>query len=206
MDQQLQFRLSIQESLESQEVESREGIVEAALRATPERMAAALQASAGFADVGERIPGLIDWPNWEEIAFFSVCRKSGSALWLDLFDSDQFDGFTDMRRCVGDCRAWFSDRGYATWGSAETRTGRINCYFNAPSNGNYLCTAALQGYPSGASASVECLIDNASFGPLPFSGTIYQPHPCSLSAGGHHFRIRQQSGAFFFLSLDVQRV
>ena len=53
---------------------------------------------------------------------------------------------------------------------------------------------------------MECLIDSFNFGPLPFTGTIYQPHPCSLSAGGHHFRIRQVSGAFFFLSLTVWKV
>jgi hypothetical protein len=34
---------------------------------------------------------------------------------------------------------------------------------------------------------------------------ILQPHFCALSAGGHHFRIRQVSGSFFFLSLNVYR-
>jgi hypothetical protein len=29
--------------------------------------------------------------------------------------------------------------------------------------------------------------------------------PVLLSAGGHHFRIRQVSGSFFFLSLTVYR-
>lgn len=29
---------------------------------------------------------------------------------------------------------------------------------------------------------------------------------CNLSAGGHHFRILQMSGSFFFLSLTVWRV
>lgn len=67
-------------------------------------------------------------------------------------------------------------------------------------------TRAWQSYPTGSSAIVECLIDSSSFGSLPFTGTIYQPHPCGLTAGGHHFRIRQQSGSFFFLSFDVQRV
>jgi hypothetical protein len=61
----------------------------------------------------------------------------------------------------------------------------------------------LQSY--GGAALVECLIDNSSFGPLPVDGIITQPHPCSLSAGGHHFRIRQLSGSFFFLALTVWR-
>jgi hypothetical protein len=47
------------------------------------------------------------------------------------------------------------------------------------------------------------VIDNSSFGNLPFTGTILQPHFSNLSAGGHHFRIRQVSGSFFFLSLTV---
>ena len=88
--------------------------------------------------------------------------------------------------------------------SDEDRTR--DCYFVAPTAGHYICTAALQSYPTGSGAQVECLIDNSSFGPLPFSGTIPQPHPCDLSAGGHHFRIRQMSGSFFFLSLTVWKV
>ena len=65
--------------------------------------------------------------------------------------------------------------------------------------------AQLASYPSSSRATVECLIDNNSFGNLPFTGTILQPHFSTLSAGGHHFRIRQVSGSFFFLSLTVYR-
>ena len=79
-------------------------------------------------------------------------------------------------------------------------------HFNAPAAANYVCNARLQSYPATARAVVECLIDNSSFGPLSWSGTIDQPHPCTLSAGGHHFRIRQVSGSFFFLSLTVYQV
>jgi len=140
-----------------------------------------------------------------QIAYFSVCGKSGSARWLDLWDCDHFDGVTDMQKCVADCRAWFSHTGYSTWGSAQTASGRINCYFDASVAGDYSCVAQLQSHPSSAGATVECLIDNHSFGNLPFTGTILQPHFSTLAAGGHHFRIRQVSGAFFFLSLTVYR-
>ena len=51
--------------------------------------------------------------------------------------------------------------------------------------------------------ATECLIDLFSYGPLPFNGTINQPHPATLSAGYHSFSIRQQVGAFFFISLNV---
>jgi hypothetical protein len=122
-----------------------------------------------------------------------------------MWDCDHFDFFTDMQRCVTDCRAWFSHHGFTTWGSAETATGQINCYFNAAVAGDYSCAAQLQSYPSTSGATVECLIDGHSFGLLPFTGTIIQPHFSSLSAGGHHFRIRQVNGSFFFLSLTVYR-
>jgi hypothetical protein len=167
----------------------------------------AFKKARGYGDIVAQIPKAATLAGWgDQIAYFSVCRKSGTARWLDIWDCDHFDGFTDMRRCVSDCRAWFSHRGYSTWGSAETATGRINCYFNAPAAGNYSCVAQLASYPSSSGATVDCLIDNQSFGNLPFTGTISQSHFCpSLSAGGHHFRIRQVSGSFFFLSLTVLR-
>jgi hypothetical protein len=201
-----EFRLSLQEAREDQRIAQREGVPEVGLRSTPEEIVETLKLTDGFDEILEEIPGLVDWPNWNFIAFFSVCSKAGTARWLDIWDVDHFDGWTDMQRSLSDCRAWFSDRGFAGWGSGETRTGQINCYFRAPSDGNYLCTAGLQSYPTSERATVECLIDNSSFGPLSWTGTIYQPHPCALSTGYHHFRIRQQFGSFFFLSLDVQRV
>ena len=100
-------------------------------------------------------------------AYFSVCSKSGTAHFLDIWDADHFDGFTDMQECVDDCRAWFSADGYAGWGSGQTKTGRVNCYFSAPTEGDYLCTAALQSYPTGSPSQVECLIDSFSFGLAP---------------------------------------
>jgi hypothetical protein len=186
--------------------EDREGTTAADLSPEPEAVLSALKLIPGAEEIIKQVPGLGDLVGWAPTAYFSVCSKSGSAHYLDIWDADHFDGFTDMQECVDDCRAWFSADGYTTWGSGQTKTGRVNSYFTAPSAGDYLCTAALQSYPTGSPAQVECLIDNFSFGPLPFSGTIYQPHPCDLSAGGHHFRIRQMSGSFFFLSLTVWKV
>lgn len=174
------------------------------VKPTTEQIVRAFKRSRGYEEIVARIPKAATVAGWEkgtQVAYFSVCSKSGDARWLDLWDADHFDGFTDMARCVRDCRAWFSHTGFASWGSAQTNTGRINCYFNAAVAGDYSCVVQLQSY--GGSAQVECLIDNSSYGPLPFSGTILQPHFAKLSAGGHHFRIRQMSGAFFFLSLTV---
>ncbi|MCU1268646.1 MAG: hypothetical protein JWM21_4964 [Acidobacteria bacterium] len=163
-----------------------------------------LASTPGWKELVAKTPNLADFKLWLPTATFSVCMKTGTALWLDLWDADHFDGFTDMKKCVTDCRAWFSDKGFDFWGSAQTKTGRINCYFNAPANGNYICTAELQSY--GGPAMVECIIDSSSFGFLPINGTVVQPHPCTLGAGGHSFRIRQVSGSFFFIALTVWKV
>jgi hypothetical protein len=179
------------------------------VKPTTQEIFQAFKRAPGYPEIIDRIPKAATVAGWEkgtQVAYFSVCSKSGSARWLDLWDCDHFDGVTDMQRCVDDCRAWFSHTGYSTWGSAQTATGRINCYFNAAVAGDYSCVVQLQSYPAASAATVECLIDNSSFGNLPFTGTILQPHFSTLSAGGHHFRIRQVSGSFFFLSLTVYRL
>lgn len=183
--------------------EDREGTAAADLKPMPQTVLTALKATTGAEEIIKKIPNLEKLELWQNTAYFSVCSKTGTAHYLDIWDADHFDGFTDMQRCVNDCRAWFSADEFSEWGSAQTKTGRINCYFTAPASGPYVCTASLQSYPTGSAAQVECLIDNFNFGPLPFTGTIHQPHLTNLSPGGHHFRIRQMSGSFFFLGLSV---
>jgi hypothetical protein len=141
---------------------------------------------------------------WQPVATFSVCQKTGTARYLDIWDCDHFDGFTDMHRNLAECRVWFADKGYTHWDSPQTRTGRINCYFKAPTAGNYVCNVELQSH-SGP-ATVQCLIDSFNYGYLPFNGSIMQPHPATLSAGYHSFRIRQAAGSYFFNNLTVWKV
>lgn len=199
-----EFELKLVESLESYPPrEEREGIAATDLRTTPEEALEALKATKGSEAIFEQIPDLGDVELWQLAAYFSVCQKTGTARYLDIWDTDHFDGFTDMQRCLNDCRAWFSGDGYDFWGSGQTKTGRVNCYFTAPTAGNYTCNARLQSFPTSSTAVVECLIDNNTFGQLSVTGTINQPHMTSLAQGGHHFRIRQVSGAFFFLSLSI---
>ena len=201
------FRMKILKSAKILKTERRAAKVpRVSVKPTTAEIVRAFKKAPGYQDIIAQIPKAATIPGWgAQVAYFSVCHKSGSAYWLDLWDCDHFDGLTDMRRSIKHCRAWFSHLGYATWGSAQTATGRINCYFNAAVAGDYVCVAQLQSFPAASSAVVECLIDNSSFGLLPFTGTIIQPHFCTLSAGGHHFRIRQNNGAFFFLSLTVYR-
>jgi hypothetical protein len=170
----------------------------------PHPLVAAFKKLDGSKELIQQFPNIGKAAFWRPVASFSVCQKTGTAAWLDIWDSDHFDGFTDMPRCISDCRAWFSDKGFTFWDSAETRTGRINCHFRAPSAGLYICYAQLQSYAG--PAVVECVIDSSSFGPLSFNGSITQPHTCDLSAGFHSFRIRQMSGAFFFNSLTVWKI
>lgn len=196
-----EFVVRVVDSLRSVDVDPREGIVPADLEVSAEDALAALHATKGSEEVFKAFPQFLDLASWLPVANFSVCSKFGTARYLDLWDVDHFDGFTNVEKNLDECRAWFSDKGFDSWGSGQTRSGRINCYFTAPQAGAYICTARLQSY-AGA-ALVECLIDGSSFGSLPVNGLITQPHPCNLSAGGHHFRIRQLSGSFFFLSLTV---
>jgi hypothetical protein len=207
VDDEAEFELRLLESRESYPARhDRPGFVAADLVAAPTEVYEALTASKGAEAVIDLIPNVGDFEQWLPTAYFSVCGKSGTAHYLDLWDVDHFDGFTDMKHSLDDCVAWFSGDGYAYWGSAETKTGRINCYFTAPQDGFYICNARLQSFPTSSTARVECLIDNNSFGPLTVVGTIDQPHPCNLSQGGHSFRIRQLQGALFFLSLTVWHV
>jgi hypothetical protein len=164
----------------------------------------ALKATRGAAELLAEMPSLGNANAWTQIAFFSVCQKTGTATYLDIWDADHFDYFTDMQRELTDCRVWFSDQGFAAWNSPQTHTGRINCYFRAPSTGNYVCNVQLQSFAG--PAMVECLIDTYDFGPLPFNGAIVQPHPSYLSAGYHSFKINQLSGAYFFIGMTVWEV
>ncbi len=201
------YRMSVLKSSRTLKTERRPAAAPPVdVKPTTAEIVRAFKRASGYEDIVARIPKAETPEGWDEdtqVAYFSVCGKTGSARFLDIWDADHFDFVTDMQRSLNDCRAWFSHTGYSSWGSAQTATGRINCYFDAAVAGDYSCVAQLQSYPASSSAKVECLIDNSSFGPLPFSGTILQPHFSQLSAGGHHFRIRQMSGSFFFLSLTV---
>lgn len=203
------FRMRIIKSTKIVKTERRPApVARVNVEPTTAEIVRAFKRSRGYEDVIARIPKaetVAGWDKGTQVAYFSVCSKSGSAKFLDLWDCDHFDGVSDMKKSVADCRAWFSHTGFSTWGSGQTKTGRINCFFTAAVAGDYSCVVQLQSNPVASSATVECLIDNNSFGNLPFTGTIIQPHFSTLSAGGHHFRIRQVTGAFFFLSLTVYR-
>ncbi len=210
-------RLKLVESREVLKAERRPARVpKVRVKPTAREVFEVFRKSPGYEEIVARIPKaakLSGWTKGTEVAYFSVCSKTGAAKYLDIWDCDHFDYFTDMQRSINDCRAWFSHTGYSYWGSAQTATGRVNSYFNASLTADYSCVVSLQAYPSSSTAVVECLIDNNTFGPLTVgppwtdpSGVLTWPHfTPGLPAGGHSFRIRQTSGSFFFLSLTVYR-
>jgi len=202
-----EFELKVVESRKNVTApEARDGVAVVDVVANVDEVLDSLKATKGAEKVLKAVPDLEKLDIWTHVAHFSVCQKTGTAQFLDVWDCDLFDGFTDLQRCLNDCRVWFSGDGYDSWGSGQTKSGRVNCYFRAPTAGTYVCYARLQSHPATTTAVVECLIDNNSFGPLPFTGTKSQPHVANLSAGGHHFRIRQLTGSFFFLSLTVWKI
>ena len=206
MESRSDYKLMVGQALKTQPIEKREiGPIEH-LHTSPEAALKTLKTLNGAQEALAKMPRLETLAFWWPVAIFCVCVKLGTARYLDIWDADHFDGYTDMRHNLDECRAWFSAEGYDQWGSSQSKTGRINCYFDAPTAGDYVCVASLRSFPDSSRATVECRIDDFSFGPLAWQGTINQPHPCNLSAGGHHFRIWQQSGSFFFLGLDVYRV
>ncbi len=175
---------------------------------TTSQIVRAFKQARDYETIVARIPKAATVAGWDtgtQVGYFSVCNKSGNARFLDLWDCDLFDFVSDMKRSASNCYAWFSHSGYSTWGSGQTATGRINCHFDAATAGEYACVVQLRSDPLSATSKVECFIDSSSFGVLPFSGTILQSHFSVLSAGGHHFRIRQVDGAFYFLSLTVYK-
>ena len=76
--------------------DDREGATSADLSPEPAVVFEALKLTPGADEIIKEIPGLGDFVNWFPTAYFSVCRKTGTAYYLDLWNADHFDGFTDM--------------------------------------------------------------------------------------------------------------
>jgi hypothetical protein len=178
----------------------------ASLKPTVRQVYQSFSRSVGKQEIMDKIPSVRRLAAWREIAYFSVCSKSGAAGWLDIWDCDHLDGLADMRLSVAKCVAWFSHTGFDLRGNSQTATGRINCVFNATSEGDYACNVRIASYSPGDRSTVECLIDDSSFGLLSFTGTIDQPHFSHLTSGNHHFRIRQVNGGFFFINVAVYKI
>jgi hypothetical protein len=78
-------------------------------------VARSLRATPGAAPIVKRVPNLAAPQFWAPVASFAVCGKTGTAAYLDIWDSDHFDFVTDMQSCLSRCLAWFSADGYTFW-------------------------------------------------------------------------------------------
>ncbi len=97
-----------------------------------------------------------------------------------------------------DCRAWFSDQGYAYWESPQTHTGRVNCYSERGRTGP--TSATRSGRATVVPAMAECYIDSFNYRPLSFKGRSITLTRASWRPG---IRIRRVSGSYFFISLTA---
>src|SRR5256885_16767870 len=95
------FRLQLLESRKAQASDRKRDRV---ARATPETSARAvlrsLKETAGAEELVERVPDFGALALWQEIAYFRVCGKSGSARWLALWDAVIFEGVDVLRQHV----------------------------------------------------------------------------------------------------------
>ncbi|NNE75482.1 MAG: hypothetical protein HKN31_00210, partial [Pricia sp.] len=60
----------------------------------PQKVVRAVKATAGSKELIKQIPNLVNWQIWLPTATFTVCQKTGTATYLDIWDADHFDNFT----------------------------------------------------------------------------------------------------------------
>jgi hypothetical protein len=203
-----EYRITVVES-QGQPLDPRKSeALRATPRPSPQAAVAAVRATSGADEVIAQLPHLADASQLQETAFFSVCTKTGTASFLDLWDVDHFDFFTDMQSSLNNCWAWFSPDGFEFYGAPQGKTGRVNCTFQAPVDGTYLVIASLLS--DGGSGTVHYVLDDfgpgsaaVDLGAFTFTGPVNQAFVLSLGANSHSFRIDQETGGFFFLSLTV---
>jgi hypothetical protein len=203
-------RLTVVESREGRQLDPRQAGSRAIPRPSAQMALAAVRATSGADEAIAQVPNLAEAAVWQETAFFSVCTKTGTASFLDLWDVDHFDFFTDMQSSLNSCRAWFAGDGFEFFGAPQGKTGRVNCNFQAPAEGHYLVMASLEG---DGSATTHYFLDDFGPGSSPqdlgafsFTGPVNQPFLLFLSADGHNFRIDQEQGGFFFYSLTIYQL
>jgi hypothetical protein len=209
-----EYRLSVVESRVSGQPDLRSGVVRAIPRPSAQEAFAAVRASSGVAEAIAQVPNLAEPATWQEFAFFSVCSKTGSATFLDLWDVDHLDSFSSMQQSVNSCSAWFAGDGFESFGAPPGKTGRVNCHSDQfVDDGHYLAIASLGADPPSSAASVHYILDDFGPGSVPqdlgafsFTGPVTQPFLLLLSAGAHSFRIDQEQGGFFFNSLTIYQL
>jgi hypothetical protein len=178
-------------------------------RPSPQAAVAAVRATSGADELIAQNPNLANAAQLQETASFSVCTKTGTASFLDLWDVDHFDFVSDMQSSLNSCSAWFAPDGFEQYGAPQGKTGRVNCTFQAPADGMYLAIASLMSHGAD-SATVRYVLDDFGPGSTPtdlgaftFTGPVNQAFVLSLVANSHSIRIDQESGGLFFYNLTL---
>jgi hypothetical protein len=205
------FRITVVESMEGQRLDPRQATARAVPTPSREMALAVVRAAGGAEEVLQQVPNLGTTAAWVDIAFFSVCSKTGTALFLDLWDVDHFDFFTDLQSDLNNCRVWFTANGHEPYGAPGTLTGRVNCYFSTPADAFYLAIASLESDPPGTNATVRAVLDDFGAGGIDlgvsgFNGLVNLPFLFHLSESAHSIRIDQQEGGFFFYSMTIYQL
>ncbi len=167
-----------------------------------------------------RVPALDRPEVWREIAYFSVCETRGTAQGgTFVWDADFPGSSLTLFDAQANCYAFFA--GAEDLGGLippDGLTGQVWCHFAAPETGYYLFLPHAQTYPDqywspDYHASVECLIDDHSFGQFEMrpGHHLNQPLIANLAASddpdaAHRFTIKQVTGGVFFWSLTVWNI
>jgi len=158
----------------------------------------ALKASRGAEALIKATPGLGTVGSWLRTASFTVCKKTGTARFLDFEGPVFIDRVWDVQRSVSECRMYFT--GVWPYGIRSDR-GKVACEFAVPTDGIYVCNAQLQS--DSGPAEFQCYVDTFKYPSVQFEGQVNQPHPARLSAGTHNFFIERLSGNYLFVSASV---
>ena len=164
----------------------------------------ALESSPGGELLLEHVPLLGSHGAWNQVAYFDVHGWSGLATALTLWDAD-FDGFFNMQECLDNNFAVFTGASWDTeFGAPGTTTGRVCCFFEAPSAEYYVINVQLDSLTfESFSPVVAFFIDDIPIGERQWKGSINQPLAIHVQDGFHRFDIRQVSDSFHFRSVTI---
>jgi hypothetical protein len=177
----------------------------------------ALKQAEGAETIIDRLPTLGQPDPWGEVASFTVCETTGTAMGGTFVWNADFPGsLLTLFDAEANCYAYFA--GAEDLGGLippQILSGQVWCHFAAPHPGYYLFLPSAQTYVDDYYgpdyyAAVECLIDNVSFGEFQMwpGHHFNQPLLANLAAAenpgvAHRFTIKQLTGGVFFWSLRV---
>jgi hypothetical protein len=184
-------------------------------RVTPADVLDGLRSMKGADGVMERIPALGDIAVWHEVAYWSVCESTGSALVHDgplFWDLD--DSSFNLQFHVVNCTVLFL--GAETFAGPTgqpitpppTLNGQVWCELDAPADGYYLFVSNLDRAFLQGTSEIEFCIDNMPLGQVTLQPGGQGRHSflLHLPLGRHRFLIRQVTGGFFFYSVTAWNV